>query len=118
MAAAPPSTGIVRLGGLLIGILIFGGLLTYHLALALPTPAPSYTPYPDSYRNMVRALSLVSAGFIDAAVAVSVAFSWHVALARPDFAEGMRRGLLVFAAVFLTVWLVVSSFVFSTLRYL
>jgi len=118
MAAAPPSTGIVRLGGLLIGILIFGGLLTYHLALALPTPAPSYTPYPDSYRNMVRALSLVSAGFIDAAVAVSVAFSWHVALARPDSAEGMRRGLLVFAAVFLTVWLVVSSFVFSTLRYL
>lgn len=105
----------------LMGFAIFAGLLAFHaLFFVAPPTEPSSFPPSDAqlqYRNALRSLGLLSALLLDLAAGAGVAFAWLTATAKSSVPEGSRRGLLVFAAVFVGVWIVISSFIYSSLRF-
>jgi hypothetical protein len=117
---------LVILFGILMGVLIFAGTFSFHAALLLPIPCSqgAYCPPPPtdpaviSYRNTVRSLAWVSAIAMDLAVAFAVAMAWIAGGSRGPLPEGTRRGIFVFATVFLVAWLLISSSIFSFLRFL
>ena len=121
----PPRAGlsanaVVPLVGLILGVLIFTGLLTFHAVFLLPLPSPPYQAPSDpaviTYRDTVRALGWISAVTMDLAVALSVVIAWVMGSLKGEHSEATRRGIFVFASVFLAVWLVFSFFAYTIFR--
>ena len=104
--------GLVLVIGLLLGVLIFAGTLSFHATLLIPVPCTGCTPTTDpaliAYRDTIRALAWVSVVTMDLAVSFSVAMAWIAGGSRGELSEGTRRGIFLFATVFLVVWLVFS----------
>ena len=102
---------LVLLVGLFIGLLIFAGTLSFHATLLIPVPCTGCTPTTDpaliAYRDTIRVLAWVSVVTMDLAVSFSVAMAW-IAGSRAELSDGTRRGIFLFATVFLVVWLVFS----------
>lgn len=99
--------------GVLIGVFVFGGLLAWHAIYLIPPPPSGFGGSSD-YANTIRALGWLTAVFMDAAVALSVALPWGVE-SGPSSGRNVR---LVFATVFLSVWIIFSSFIFSFVRFI
>jgi len=116
--ARPQGAFLTMATGILLGVAVFVGLLAYHAVFLIPAPTPSYvtiTPERLAYQSLILGLGMVSALFMDIAVGASVAFAWF-ATAREGTSDAARRGFLTFAAIFLAVWLVISSFMFTAFR--
>lgn len=117
-----PGSSTLAFLGALLGMLIFVGLIAFHSAyLTAPPPGfgspPSTDPDVVNYRNLVRALGWVSAIAMDLAVALAVAFAFLVGTSGADVPEGTRRGLYIFATVFLVLWILFSLSAFSIFRF-
>jgi hypothetical protein len=96
--------------GLFIGVLIFAGTLSFHATLVIPVPCTGCSPTTDpaliAYRDTIRILAWVSVVTMDLAVSFSVAMAWIAGGSRGELSDGTRRGIFIFATVFLVVWLV------------
>jgi hypothetical protein len=116
------ANAIMGLLGLIIGVLLFTGLVTYHAVFLIPLPStfspPSSNPEVIEYRNTVRALGWISIVAMDLAVSLSVMIAWIVGGMKGEQPEAMRRGVFLFATVFLAVWLIFSFFGYSIFRIL
>src|SRR5207245_7484076 len=108
----PPNRSVLVVG-LFTGLLIFAESLSFHATLLIPVPCTGCTPTTDpaliAYRDTIRILAWVSVVTMDLAVSFSVAMAWIVGGSRGELSEGTRRGIFLFATVFLVVWLVFSS---------
>lgn len=114
-----PATGFIRLSGPVFGILVSSGLLLLHVALLLPVPNP-YAPSDPAtvnYRTTVRVFAIAAAGLLDIVVGALTAIAWQVTMMPSERSEGIRRGLLTFAATLFIGWLLLSLIIFGTLRY-
>jgi len=113
-----PPAKFVKIFAVIVGILIFVGMVSFHVAIMLPIPTASPPPPPEieNYRLTVRALNAVFAIAMDAAAALAVTCSWYWGLTRPDLTEGARRGLFIFGTVFLAIWIIFSSLSVSLIR--
>ena len=103
---------LVLVIGLFLGVLIFAGTLSFHAALLIPVPC-SGCPVPTdpaviAYRDTIRTLGWVSVVTMDLAVSFSVAMAWIAGGSRGELSDSTRRGIFVFATVFLAVWLIFS----------
>ena len=111
---------LVLVVGLFIGLLIFAGTLSFHATLLIPVPCTGCTPTTDpaliAYRDTIRVLAWVSVVTMDLAVSFSVAMAWIVGGSRGELSEGTRRGIFLFATVFLVVWLVFSWLQYAIFR--
>jgi hypothetical protein len=115
---------LIPLFGVLFGVLIFAGTFSLHAALILPVPCtqcPFFTP-PDpgiiAYRNTIRTLAWVSVVAMDLAVSLAVAIAWIAGGPKANLPEGSKRGIFIFATVFLAGWLLISWGTYSYLRFL
>ena len=124
----PPRRGGISLNslvlviGLFLGVLIFAGTLSFHAALLIPVPCQG-CPVPTdpaviAYRNSIRTLGWVSVVTMDLAVAFSVAMAWIAGGSRGELSDATRRGIFVFATVFLAVWLIFSWAEYTIFRVL
>lgn len=115
-----PSAKFVKLFAVIVGVLIFVGMVSFHVAIMLPIPTSSPPPPSEmeNYRLTIRALNAVFAIAMDAAAALAVTCSWYWGLTRPDLTEGARRGLFIFGTVFLAIWIIFSSLAVNLVRFL
>jgi hypothetical protein len=110
--------------GVLIGILLLVGMLCFHavLLLAPPCQQPFCSPQTDpaivSYRAMVRILAWVSVVAMDLAVSISVVMAWIAGGPKANLPEGTKRGIFIFATVFLGVWLLFSWGAYGIVRFI
>jgi len=113
-----PSAKFVKLFAILVGVMIFVGMIAFHVAIILPRPGAFQPTGPDeiAYIVTVRALNVIFAVAMDAAAALAVTCSWYWGLTRPDLTEGARRGLFIFGTVFLAIWIIFSSLSVSLIR--
>ena len=121
MPMYPPGPGLLlKIFPFILGALIFAGLLTFHVAVLIPPPSSGFPQNPElvAYFNTLRALAFASAVLLDAATGFSVAFALFVGLTRPDISERARGGVIIFAAVFLVVWVLFGFNAFSSFRFL
>ncbi len=111
---------LVLVIGLILGVLIFAGTLSFHATLLIPIPCTGCSPTTDpaliAYRDTIRALAWVSVVTMDMAVSFSVAMAWIAGGSRGELSEGTRRGIFLFATVFLVVWLVFSWLQYAIFR--
>lgn len=119
----PPRAGIsinavISLVGLVLGVLIFTGLLTFHAVFLIPLPSFQSPTDPDviAYRDTIRALGWVSIIAMDLAVALTIMAAWLVGSLKSELPEATRRGIFTFATVFLVVWLAFSFFAYTIFR--
>jgi len=113
---------LVLVIGLFLGVLIFAGTLAFHAALLIPVPC-SGCPVPTdpaviAYRDTIRTLGWVSVVTMDLAVSFSVAMAWIAGGSRGELSDSTRRGIFVFATVFLAVWLIFSWAEYTIFRVL
>ena len=113
---------LVLLIGLFMGALIFAGTLSFHAALLIPVPCPQCSPSSDpaiiAYRDTIRILGWVSVIAMDMAVSLAVAMAWIVGGSKSEISDGTRRGVFIFATVFLAVWLLFSWTAYTIFRVL
>jgi hypothetical protein len=115
---------LVPLFGVLLGVLIFVGMFSLHAAIMLPPPctqpfcSPPSDPAVVAYRDRIRTLGWVSMVALDLAVSFSVAMAWIVGGPKGNVPEGTKRGIFIFATVFLAGWLLFSWGAYSFLRFL
>lgn len=111
-------------GGVLVGVLVFGGLLAVHAIFLIPAPCTSFycpvaTTDTTGYGTIVRGLAWIGIGALDAATGLSVALSFVIA-SRTEIPESTRRSIFVFTAVFVAAWILSSMLLLSyiaALRY-
>ena len=117
---ASPREGSSKILAAGLSAIIFAGLLTYHAVFFVIPPGSPFggSPSPErvEYQLTIRILGMASAVLMDIAVAVAVAFALFTATRTEGVPDSTRRGLLTFAATFVTVWIVISSFVYSGFR--
>lgn len=104
--------------GVLIGVLVFGGLLAVHAIYLIPFPCTTVgcpTPTPDqvSYANIVGPLAWISIIALDAAAGLSVALAFVLG-GREEIPESTRRSVFLFSTVFAAAW-IVGSFLLLTI---
>jgi hypothetical protein len=117
MLAPFPKLRFVKVWAVLVGTLVFVGMIAFHVAIILPRPSfPSTPEEQQAYVVTIRALSSVFAAAMDTAVALAVSCSWYWGLTRPDLTEAARRGLFLFGTVFLAIWLLLSTASVTLLR--
>ena len=124
-----PSSRLITVLGVLIGLFVFVGFLSFHAAFLIPVPCtsaygcptPTQTPDVIAYVTLVRGLAWVSAIVLDLAVGLAVALAFIMG-ARADLPESTRRGAFIFATVLVGVWTVFGYVLFtylaSLVRYL
>lgn len=109
---------LMVLAGAFIGIALFTGLVAFHAAFLIPIPGTfNQTPEMVAYRDTLRLLGWISVIAMDLAVSFTVTIAWIVAGSRSDVPESTRRGIFIFATVFLAVWLVFSFTAYSLFRF-
>lgn len=115
----PWSNVILSLFGIVLAGLIFVGLLSYHAIFLIPPPGSSAgtDPATIAYINTLRILGWSFAVAMDLAVALSVGFAWIIGVSKMDVGDGTRRGVYIFATVFLVVWLFVSALPLQFIRF-
>jgi hypothetical protein len=120
MYAPPPKRGFsmntfVLLAGIVLGALVFIGTFALHAVFLIPSPnAPAPTdPATIAYRETVRILAWTSAAAMDLALAFSLTIAWVVGASKGDISDGTKRGVFIFATVFLAVWLVFSFAIYG-----
>ncbi|MGI0149639.1 MAG: hypothetical protein ACREDF_08935, partial [Thermoplasmata archaeon] len=91
--------------GLGIGILLLVGMLALHASLLVLPPVASTG---TQYENTIRALGWTLFVTMDLAVALTVMIAWFVSPTNANVSDQGRRGIFIFAAVFLAVWLLVG----------
>jgi hypothetical protein len=114
---------VMTLLGLLIGGLLFTGLISYHAIFLIPPPGsssfpPSTTPEVISYVNTVRALGWISIVAMDLAVGLTVMIAFIVGGMKGEVSDSMRRGIFIFASVFPSIWVIFSSLLYAGFRLL
>src|SRR2546426_12563860 len=97
---------VMLLTGVLTGFLVFVGLLSLHAAFLLPPPGRSP---PSDYTNLIRTLGWTAVVSMDLAVSLTVMLAWVVGASRSDVPDASRRGIFIFATVFLAIWIIVAS---------
>src|SRR5207253_253388 len=97
---------VMLLAGVVIGILVFVGLLSLHAAFLIPPPGAAP---PSDYTNLIRTLGWTAVVSMDLAVSLTVMLAWVVGAARSDVPDASRRGIFIFATVFLAIWILVGS---------
>ena len=97
---------VMLLAGVVIGILVFVGLLSLHAAFLIPPPGAAP---PSDYTNLIRTLGWTAVVSMDLAVSLTVMLAWVVGAARSDVPDASRRGIFIFATVFLAIWIIVGS---------
>src|SRR3989442_15129156 len=97
---------LILLGGVMIGALLFGGLLSIHAVFLIPSPGAAP---PNDYTNLIRTLGWTAVVSMDLAVSLTVMLAWVVGAARSDVPDASRRGIFIFATVFLAIWIIVGS---------
>lgn len=123
-----PSETLMVFGGVLIGVLVFGGLLAIHATYLIPVPCtvyygpygcPSTTPDVATYGTILRGLAWIGVGALDFAAGFSVALAFVIG-SRTEIPESTRKSIFVFTSIFVVAW-VVGSFllltVLNTIRY-
>lgn len=109
----------VLIVAVVIGVLLFTGLASFHAVFLIPSPCPGCSP-PDAsiveYRNTIRILGWTSVVAMDLAVSMTVTLALIVGGSKGDIPETTRRALFAFATVFLTAWLIFSWLSYSLLR--
>ena len=108
---------LVIIAGAVIGIALFTGLVAYHAVFLIQIPG-GITPSPEvaAYRETVRLLGWISVVAMDLAVSFTVTIAWIVGASRSEVPESTRRGIFIFATVFLAVWIVFSFAAYSIFR--
>jgi hypothetical protein len=53
---------------------------------------------------------------MDLAVSLTVMIAWVVGSMKGEQSDGMRRGVFIFASVFLATWIIFSFFAFTVFR--
>ncbi len=96
---------ILLLAGMLISILLFVGLLALHAAFLIPPPG---SPPPNDYTTLIRTLGWTTFVAMDLAVSLAVMLAWAVGATTADVADAARRGIFIFATVFLAIWLIIG----------
>ncbi len=114
------SNMFVILAGVMVGLFLFVGLLSFHAAFLIPYPSSNPTTEPNviAYRDTLRALGWVSAAGMDLAVAFSVTLAWIVGGLKFEIPDSTRRGIFIFATVFLAIWIIFSFSVYSIFRFI
>jgi len=110
---------VLSLFGIILAGLIFVGLLSYHALFLIPPPGSGTVTDPATiaYLNTLRILGWSFAVAMDLAAALSVGFAWIIGISKVEVGEGTRRGMYIFATVFLVVWLIVSTLPFQVIRF-
>jgi len=85
---------------------VFVGLLSLHAAFLIPPPGSSP---PSDYTNLIRTLGWTAVVSMDLAVSLTVMLAWVVGASRSDVPDASRRGIFIFATVFLAIWIIVAS---------
>src|SRR3989441_11352328 len=106
MARAISGPPVMLLAGVVIGILVFVGLLSLHASFLLPPPGAAP---PSDYTTLIRPLGWTAVVSMDLAVSLIVMLAWVVGAARSDVPDAARRGIFIFATVFLAIWIIVGS---------
>ncbi len=120
-----PSETLMVFGGVLIGVLVFGGLLALHAIYLIPVPCntaygyycPQPTPDTATYGSIVRGLAWIGVGAVDVAAGLSVALAFVIG-SRPEIAENTRRSVFTFTAVFVASWILGSLLLLNYLAVL
>ncbi len=109
---------LVLLSGVLLGVLVFVGTLSFHAVFLIPIPgAPTPTdPAVVAYRDTIRILGWTSAVAMDLALGFSLTTAWIAGVSKGEISDGTKRGMFIFATVFLAVWLVFSFSIYSVFR--
>lgn len=109
---------IMTLGGLVLGILVFGGFLALHAIMMVPYPCSTCLP-PSAdqaaYTSTIRSLAWIAIAALDAAAGFSVALAFFVG-SRSELPDSTRRGVLLFGSVYVAAWLLGSYFLMSILN--
>lgn len=120
-----PMENLFVIVGVVIGILIFAGFFSLHAMFLVPSPCTNPyggCPTPTPAGDLIRTLAWVGLTALDLAAGLSVALAFIVGGVRSAVPDGTRRGLFVFATVFLGVWLVFGTTLLgsllSSIRYL
>src|SRR5437879_13924468 len=78
---------VMLLAGVVIGILVFVGLLSLHAAFLIPPPGAAP---PSDYTNLIRTLGWTAVVSMELALSLTVPLPWVVAAARSDWPAGSR----------------------------
>ena len=108
---APRPDRFLKIGALLLMIFLLVGLLAFHSAFFVGYPG-------SSDPNVTARVALLATFFV--MMDVALAFTVFLALwtmAKPEVAEGTRRGLMLFSAVFLALWVFLSLTYLSSLLF-
>jgi len=97
---------VMLLAGVVIGVLVFVGLLSLHAVFLIPPPGSAP---PSDYTNLIRTLGWTAVVSMDLAVSLTVMLAWVVGASRSDVPDASRRGIFIFATVFLAIWIIVAS---------
>jgi len=111
---------LVLLSGILLGALVFVGTLSFHAVFLIPSPGtpPPTDPAVVAYRDTIRILGWTSAVAMDLALGFSLTIAWIAGVSKGEISDGTKRGMFIFATVFLAVWLVFSFSIYSIFRFL
>ncbi|TLZ73781.1 MAG: hypothetical protein E6K06_02100 [Methanobacteriota archaeon] len=111
---------LVLLSGILLGALVFVGTLSFHAVFLIPFPGtpPPTDPAVAAYRDTLRILGWTSAVAMDLALGFSLTIAWIAGVSKGEISDGTKRGMFIFATVFLAVWLVFSFSIYSIFRVL
>jgi len=108
---------LVLFSGILLGALVFVGTLSFHAVFLIPAPGtPPTDPAVVAYRDTIRILGWTSAVAMDLALGFSLTIAWIAGVSKGDLSDGTKRGMFIFATVFLAVWLVFSFSIYSIFR--
>ncbi len=95
--------------GILIGALVTAGFISYHAAfLIVPTCTGTFCPAPTAAQSLAYNLAWIFVITMDLALGLSICIAFVAGGASSQLPEGTKRGVFVFAAVFLVAWLILG----------
>jgi hypothetical protein len=109
---------LMMVGGVVMGILVFGGLLAVHAVYMVPYPCTGCsTPTPDQVaaHDTIRGLAWIAIIALDLAAGFSVALAFVIG-SRNDVPEVTRRAVFLFSTIYVAAWLFGSYFLFTLLN--
>jgi len=96
--------------GIVIGTLISVGLISFHAILLISPICTGFgCPALSASASLALSLAWVFVIAMDLAVGLSVCLAFIVGGAKSELPEATKRGVYIFAAVFLAVWIVFGT---------